>query len=238
MLEAFPKRASKGTTMKHLILGTLLSLATAAPAFAQHGDAGVPHRGGDGATHQRGPRGFHGHHGRRHHDPDRMIGRMTQDLALSPAQADQIRRIVAESRARREAQRGERRSPEARQARRAAMQATRARIDAVLTPQQRERASQLRRERQEAHLERRLGHMTERLSLRPDQVQQIRRIFQQAQQQHQALGRGPEPREAHRALRERTMAEVDAVLDAQQRAQAQQMRERRGHHGRGMRHRR
>jgi hypothetical protein len=221
---------------KHLVLAAVLSLATASPALAQY-DGGfpsdptaVPQHGMRG-MHRRGPHGGHGHHGRRM-DPAQRLERMTQELGLTPAQVQQIQRIHANARAQREALRGQGRSPEARQAREALRQQTRAQIEAVLTPAQRQLAAQRRDQRAAERLERRMQHMTERLALRPDQAQRIRGIVQQAQQQHRALGRGPEQREAHRALHERTMAQVDAVLDADQRARAQQLRQRM-RHGRG-----
>jgi Spy/CpxP family protein refolding chaperone len=199
----------KEVAMKHLILGTALSLATAFPAFAQ--DGGVP-RTDAGVTEARGPRGHHGHgrrgHGR-HGDPEARLQHMTEELQLTPAQVEQLRRVFAEQRASREARR-----EEAREERHAAHEAMRARVESILTPEQRQRAQTLRQTHQ--------------------QVTQVRRILEQTRQRHEALGRGPEHREAHRALREQTRTQIEAVLDAQQRTRAQELREERGpRHGRG-----
>lgn len=220
----------KEVAMKHLILGTALSLATVFPAFAQ--DGGVP-RTDAGVTEARGPRGPHGHHGRRGHgrhgDPEARLQHMTQELQLTPAQVEQLRRVFAEQRASREARR-----EEAREERHAAHEAMRARVESILTPEQRQRAQALRQTHQQERLDRRVQHLTEKLALRPNQVTQVRRILEQTRQRHEALGRGPEHREAHRALREQTRTQIEAVLDAEQRTRAQQLREERGpRHGRG-----
>jgi Spy/CpxP family protein refolding chaperone len=219
----------KEVAMKHLILGTALSLATAFPAFAQ--DGGVP-RTDAGVTEARGPRGHHGHgrrgHGR-HGDPEARLQHMTEELQLTPAQVEQLRRVFAEQRASREARR-----EEAREERHAAHEAMRARVESILTPEQRQRAQTLRQTHQQERLDRRVQHLTEKLALRPNQVTQVRRILEQTRQRHEALGRGPEHREAHRALREQTRTQIEAVLDAQQRTRAQELREERGpRHGRG-----
>lgn len=220
----------KEVAMKHLILGTALSLVTVFPAFAQ--DGGVP-RTDAGVSEARGPRGHHGHHGRRGHgrhgDPEARLQHMTQELQLTPAQVEQLRRVFAEQRATREARRDE-----AREERHAAHEAMRARVESILTPEQRQRAQALRQTRQQEHLDRRVRHLTEKLALRPNQVTQVRRILEQTRQRHEALGRGPEHRDAHRALREQTRTQIDAVLDAEQRTRAQELRERRGpRHDRG-----
>ncbi|MCU0675174.1 MAG: hypothetical protein MUE69_20575 [Myxococcota bacterium] len=214
--------------MKHLILGTALSLVTVFPAFAQ--DGGVP-RTDAGVSEARGPRGHHGHHGRRgrHGDPEARLQHMTQELQLTPAQVEQLRRVFAEQRASREARR-----EEAREERHAAHEAMRARVESILTPEQRQRAQALRQTHQQERLDRRVQHLTEKLALRPNQVTQVRRILEQTRQRHEALGRGPEHREAHRALREQTRTQIEAVLDAEQRSRAQELREERGpRHGRG-----
>jgi Spy/CpxP family protein refolding chaperone len=219
----------KEVAMKHLILGTALSLATVFPAFAQ--DGGVP-RTDAGVTEARGPRGHHGHHGRRGHgrhgDPEARLQHMTEELQLTPAQVEQLRRVFAEQRASREARR-----EEAREERFAAREAMRARVESILTPEQRQRAQALRQTHQQERLDRRVQHLTEKLALRPNQVTQVRRILEQTRQRHEALGRGPEHREAHRALREQTRTQIEAVLDAEQRTRAQELREERGPHGRG-----
>lgn len=220
----------KEVAMKHLILGTALSLATVFPAFAQ--DGGVP-RTDAGVTEARGPRGHHGHHGRRGHgrhgDPEARLQHMTEELQLTPAQVEQLRRVFAEQRASREARR-----EEAREERFAAREAMRARVESILTPEQRQRAQALRQTHQQERLDRRVQHLTEKLALRPNQVTQVRRILEQTRQRHEALGRGPEHREAHRALREQTRTQIEAVLDAEQRTRAQELREERGpRHGRG-----
>ena len=218
----------KEVAMKHLILGTALSLATVFPAFAQ--DGGVP-RTDAGVTEARGPRGHHGHrrgHGR-HGDPEARLQHMTQELQLTPAQVEQLRRVFAEQRASREARR-----EEAREERFAAREAMRARVESILTPEQRQRAQALRQTHQRERLDRRVQHLTEKLALRPNQVTQVRRILEQTRERHEALGRGPEHREAHRALREQTRTQIEAVLDAEQRTRAQEFREERGpRHGRG-----
>jgi Spy/CpxP family protein refolding chaperone len=218
----------KEVAMKHLILGTALSLATVFPAFAQ--DGGVP-RTDAGVTEARGPRGHHGHrrgHGR-HGDPEARLQHMTQELQLTPAQVEQLRRVFAEQRASREARR-----EEAREERFAAREAMRARVESILTPEQRQRAQALRQTHQRERLDRRVQHLTEKLALRPNQVTQVRRILEQTRERHEALGRGPEHREAHRALREQTRTQIEAVLDAEQRARAQELREEHGpRHGRG-----
>jgi protein CpxP len=218
----------KEVAMKHLILGTALSLATVFPAFAQ--DGGVP-RTDAGVTEARGPRGHHGHrrgHGR-HGDPEARLQHMTQELQLTPAQVEQLRRVFAEQRASREARR-----EEAREERFAAREAMRARVESILTPEQRQRAQALRQTHQRERLDRRVQHLTEKLALRPNQVTQVRRILEQTRERHEALGRGPEHREAHRALREQTRTQIEAVLDAEQRTRAQELREERGpRHGRG-----
>lgn len=220
---------------KPTFLVLALSLSTASPALAQHGDGGAPHRG-RGAALERGMhgRGGHGHpgHGWGRHDPAERIERMRQELGLSPAQVEQLQRIFTESRTQREALRGHGPSPEGRLARHGLREQTRSRVDAVLTPAQRERATQLREQRHAQRANRRVEHMAARLGLRPEQATRVREIFERARQQHQALGRGPEQRETHRALRQRTMAEVDAVLDAEQRVRAQELRRgRRAHRG-------
>lgn len=218
--------------MKHLILGTALSLVTALPAFAQ--DGGVL-RGDAGVSEARGPRGMHGHHGRRGHGrqggPEARLEHMTQELQLSPAQVEQLRRVFAEQRSNREARR-----EEAREERQTARESMRARVDAILTPQQRQRAEALRETRHREHLDRRVQRMTEKLSLRPNQVTQVRRILEQTRERHEALGRGPEHRDAHRTLREQTRSQIEAVLDADQRARAAELHERRGRRGHGQAH--
>ncbi|MCB9600054.1 MAG: hypothetical protein H6722_21270 [Sandaracinus sp.] len=214
--------------MKHLTLAAALSIVSAVPVFAQ--DGGTP--SSDASVAERGPRahGHPGRHGRRGHDPEARLQHMQQELSLTPAQVQQLRQLFTDARARRE---------QNRQARQQEHEAMRARVDAILTPEQRQRAQALRSERQQQRVTRRLERMTERLSLRPNQVTQIRRILEQTRARHEALGRGPEHREEHRALREQTKTQIDAVLDAEQRAQADQMRERRegrhGRHGRGPR---
>ncbi|MBX3248409.1 MAG: hypothetical protein KF901_14615 [Myxococcales bacterium] len=216
--------------MKNLLLGTALSLATTFPVLAQprnyNPDAGVAAQPAEGRG--QGRRG-HGH-GHGHRNPEAMLERMTQDLQLQPNQVQQLRRIFDESQRERANLRGQR-TPEARQAHRALMERTKSRVDAVLTPAQRTRAQQLREARMSEHMNRRLERMQEQLSLQPAQVQRIRQILTQAQAERRNLGHGPEHRDAHRALHERTKTQIDGVLDANQRARFEQMRERRGERG-------
>lgn len=93
-------------------------------------------------------------------------------------------------------------------------------------------------------VEQRLQHMTERLGLDENQQVLVRQALEQARSEREALRasaspgerRSPERREAHRALMQRTMERIDAVLTPEQRATVEQMRarrmEHRGQHGR------
>lgn len=80
-------------------------------------------------------------------------------------------------------------------------------------------------------IEARMQRLTARLGLDANQQALVRRVFEQARSEHQALraargaeGPSPERREARRALRQRTMERVDAVLTPEQRATLEQMR--------------
>jgi periplasmic protein CpxP/Spy len=75
--------------------------------------------------------------------------------------------------------------------------------------------------------ERRIERMTEELGLSQQQVRRIRSIFEDAKEEHRGIARGPEHREAHRAIFERTKQRVDAVLSPAQRAELEALREER-----------
>lgn len=83
--------------------------------------------------------------------------------------------------------------------------------------------------------ERRLERLTALLELTPEQVTELRSIFEAAREEHRGLERGPEGREAHRAVRERTHERMAAVLTAEQRerfeAHRAERRPRRGERG-------
>ncbi len=89
-------------------------------------------------------------------------------------------------------------------------------------------------------VEGRVQHLTERLSLDANQARLVREIFEEERTEHEALRErarteeGPSRRQAHRALMQRTMERIDAVLTPAQRATFEEMRARfREHRGRG-----
>ncbi len=90
--------------------------------------------------------------------------------------------------------------------------------------------------------ERRLERLRADLQLSDGQVARLRTIFRETKAEHEALGRGPENRDAHRAIRERSKQRVEAVLTPAQRARFAELREerraaRRHHvHGQGRGH--
>lgn len=230
--------------MNNLILGTALSVATIVlPLIANRGEASyggteTTQKGGPDAKRHKGD-GRKAHGARGHRNPEQKIERMTADLGLSDVQAQQIRQIFADSQAERKALRESDKTTEIGEALSILHAHKHARIDAVLTPAQRERAATLRIERREAWIDQRVASMTDRLSLRAEQVPQIREILVEESQQHEALGRGPDHREAHLAVREGAQAKVDVILDADQRAKAEQDREAKGkHHGKRKKHHR
>lgn len=152
--------------------------------------------------------------------------RMGAELNLTDAQHAQIRAIMQEHRA----SRGER------GARGQGRGEIHERIQAVLTPEQRARSAELRRAHAAERIDRRIEHMTERLSLTGQQQQQVRGILNHSASQRRALmeqGRldGTSPREAMRALREGTGAQIRSVLNSEQAAQMDEMRARRSERG-------
>ncbi len=106
------------------------------------------------ATAAAGPQGPGADRGR---DMEAKLDRMTEQLALTEAQRDQIQAIFDEQRA----ATAERR------------QQTRARIDAVLTDEQRAERDSLQAQR----MDRRLERMADRLDLTESQQEQIRAIW-------------------------------------------------------------
>lgn len=73
----------------------------------------------------------------------------------------------------------------------------------------------------------RLARLSERLGLDANQQALVRQAFDQARAEHQALReqpRSPERREAHRAIMQRTMERIDAILTPEQRATFDAMR--------------
>jgi hypothetical protein len=107
-----------------------------------------------------------------------------------------------------------------------------------------------RGDRRAARMEHRLTRLTQELNLDARQVASLRQLFEQARAERaaaraQGMQRGtPEAREARRAHRERMSARIGQILNAQQRARWEQMkqerherrgdcRDGRGHRGRG-----
>lgn len=199
-------------------LAGALGLAAPAVSFAQ--DRGPSAEQGE-RDHCRG-RG-HRRAGRGH-----PMRRMFQELDLSDAQREQIRGIMRDARG----QRGEGRGEARRQ--------VRERIQAVLTPAQRQRAQELRAEHARERIDRRVEHMTERLSLSERQQQQVRGILRHAAGQRRALMEQGQndpasARDAMRGLHEQTTAQIRSVLNSEQQATFDEMRERRERRGHGRR---
>lgn len=150
--------------MKKHSLSLLLAAALALPALsagtAAAQDAGSPAARPDRPDGRRGGCDHAGRrgHGRRHHDPERRLARMTQELQLDENQVALVRQAMEQARSEHEALREQPRSEERRAQHRAIMERTAQRIDAVLTPAQRATFEQMRarhRERMERRMERR-----------------------------------------------------------------------------------
>lgn len=201
-------------------LGAAVGLAgPATTASAQ--DAPTAERGERG---RRGhARGNHGHRGRRG-----MMRRAFAQLDLTDAQRAQIRTIRQTARAEGRALR----ASNDRAALRGHRQAVRAEIRSVLTPAQVERLGEMMQQRAANRVNRRVTRMTERLELSPTQAQQLTGILRGASSQRRAIreaGRvdGEPNREAMRALRTNTHAQIRSILTPTQAATLDEMRENR-----------
>jgi Spy/CpxP family protein refolding chaperone len=160
-----------------------------------------------------------------------MMRRALAQLDLTDNQKEQVRAIVETSRERaRELRR--QRTDEAREARHALRRETRRLIHDVLTPAQRDDLGRIMIEHHARKMERRIDHMTKRLQLSDEQVEQVRGIFEASRARAETLRESDLPRDEKRAqwreLKTDAREAVRSVLTAEQQAKLSELRERHG----------
>lgn len=211
-----------------LVAGLGAAIGLSAPITASAQDD--PGAGAEQARRGHGRRGRRGRRGHRGH----MLRRLAGELELTDDQRAQMRTIHQETR---EQMRALRESGD-RSAMRQLRRSVHDRIQSVLTDAQRAELAELRAQHARRRLSRRVERMTERLELSPTQAEQIRGILRHSASQRRALREQARldessPREAMRALRESTRAQIRSVLTEAQATQLDEMRANRGRRGRG-----
>ncbi len=167
---------------------------------------------------------------------DKRMARLDKKLNLSAAQHKQVRQIFESTRTQmmdiRQRHKGDRQG--ARKEARQVFQQSKAKIKKVLTPEQQQKFKQLRQKRRQHHARRRMHHMFRRLDkaldLNAQQEKQVKQIIKETHQQvRQAFKDNTDRkarRQAIRAAFKNGGDKIEAVLNADQKAKFQKMRER------------
>jgi Spy/CpxP family protein refolding chaperone len=174
---------------------------------------------------------------------DHRIKRLTEELALTPEQQEQIKAIMAENGKKLLAKRGDCKGH--RKGRRHGMKMKKGAdgaIMAVLTEEQKQAFQALLKERREHmkehmehrkehRMERRLDHLTKALDLSGEQQEQLKQILEGSREEMMNAFKGAEDKdarhEAMKAYHEELEKQIKAILTAEQQAKFDELKEKR-----------